>query len=258
MLGHLVDLIAAEKLSLDLMTLHGLTKQGWSFKFDRAVNRLGACHYPTKEISLSKHMVLMSPEDEITQIILHEIAHVLVPPTRIITHHKKSSARVKSKKRVTESWSSHNAEWLAKAKSIGYTGGRTADPNSVYGRHMQKIDIQKSIAKADAARTKRMSSPAYIKKWAKLFAEAQKSCDEIVASYTAERTLTSSVPVVDAANHAAPKLARGDKVMTLGSHKRLSGRLGVIVGVGKTKYRVKFMDDSEMYAEFNMVKKVTT
>lgn len=211
-----MDLIAAEKLSLDLMTLHGLVADGWVFKFSRATNAVGQCFYSRKLISLSKDMALISPAEDIRQVMLHEIAHALTPVT-------KSKAQPKSGKRPSNSY--HGADWLAKAKSIGYTGGRCTDPTSVYSMHMIDIEIQKRV-------------------------------DKRVKLNATRKPVRSSARRYTVPAPAPRKLDKGDRVKTLGSHRSLSGKIGVIVGTGKSRYRVKFDDGLEIYAPYDMVVKV--
>lgn len=71
-----MTLDAIEQLARDLMKQHGL--KGWRFQFDNAVSRYGSCHYRKKLITLSRHLALLCPEDEVRDTILHEIAHALV------------------------------------------------------------------------------------------------------------------------------------------------------------------------------------
>lgn len=53
---------------------------GWKFSWNNAKTICGLCKYKTKEIQLSKNLILLNDnEDEIKNIILHEIAHALVP-----------------------------------------------------------------------------------------------------------------------------------------------------------------------------------
>lgn len=97
----MVDLKEAEELSLKLMEQHGLIALGWTFRFDKATSRLGACHYHKKELSLSRLMVIYGDREDVEQTMLHEIAHALLPPE--IGHYK---------------------PWKVLAASIGYTGDR--------------------------------------------------------------------------------------------------------------------------------------
>lgn len=60
------------------MAEHGL--DAWSFEFDNAVKRRGACNYSQKKISLSESLTLIRTEEAVINTILHEIAHALVGP----------------------------------------------------------------------------------------------------------------------------------------------------------------------------------
>lgn len=97
---HLGD---AERLAKQLMHYHGLIDQGWSFGFDGAKARLGVTKFSKKLISLSKYMTMYATPEFVEQIMLHEIAHALLPPD-----------------------AKHGSLWKNKARSIGYTGERTA------------------------------------------------------------------------------------------------------------------------------------
>jgi predicted SprT family Zn-dependent metalloprotease len=95
-----MNLDSARRLARTLMTQHGLNH--WRFEWDNAKGRFGACHFGDEKITLSKHLVLLNSEDEVRQVMLHEIAHALVGRG----HH-------------------HDAVWARKARSIGYLGKRT-------------------------------------------------------------------------------------------------------------------------------------
>lgn len=75
-----MELVEAEQLAQRLMWQHGLTAQGWSFTFDRAKRRAGACRFRNKQITLSKDYAQHVDEPELTNTVLHEIAHALVGP----------------------------------------------------------------------------------------------------------------------------------------------------------------------------------
>lgn len=97
----MVDLKEAEQLSIGMMEKHGLIALGWTFRFDKATSRLGACHFHKKEISLSRLMVTYGELEDMEQTMLHEIAHALLPPE-----------------------AGHYKPWKVLAASIGYTGER--------------------------------------------------------------------------------------------------------------------------------------
>ncbi len=78
-------------LALTLMAQHGLTANGWRFRLNSNRSRLGVCKFarakgrgifrtviPVKRIELSVHHALKDSVEEVTDTILHEIAHALV------------------------------------------------------------------------------------------------------------------------------------------------------------------------------------
>lgn len=85
------------------MNQHGLIQKGWIFRFDNATSRLGATRHDQKKISISRHMASVATQEQVTQVILHEIAHALLPQGV-----------------------GHGKQWKALAAQIGYTGQRTA------------------------------------------------------------------------------------------------------------------------------------
>lgn len=81
-----MNLQEIEREARRLMTAHGVGSL--AFEFDRGKRRIGATHFrgagvgsiqfklPTK-ITLSKHFAVLLSEQEIREVILHEIAHAL-------------------------------------------------------------------------------------------------------------------------------------------------------------------------------------
>lgn len=96
-----MEIKQAEQMARELMGLHGLIREGWSFGFDRAVRRLGYCRHSNKSISLSAPVTINNPEETVRNTILHEIAHALM-----------GSAH------------GHDTAWRMKAMSIGCNGER--------------------------------------------------------------------------------------------------------------------------------------
>ena len=96
----------ARKLAEDEMKLHGL--YDWTFEFDKASRRFGACHYNLKRITLSKVLVELNNPLVVLDTIRHEIAHALVG-----------------------SGHGHNIVWKRKAIQIGCDGSRTYDSTKV-------------------------------------------------------------------------------------------------------------------------------
>lgn len=65
----------AASLARELMNTHGYGH--WTFQFDRAKKRAGCCKYRRQVISLSVYYVANNSIEEITDTILHEIAHAI-------------------------------------------------------------------------------------------------------------------------------------------------------------------------------------
>lgn len=84
-----------------LLAQHNLSET-WSFRFDRATTRLGQCDHRTRNISVSKYLTEKASDYEVSQVLLHEIAHALAGPR-----------------------AAHGRRWQAVAVTIGYEGGRT-------------------------------------------------------------------------------------------------------------------------------------
>ena len=74
-----MNLAHAQHLAESLMQSHGLIKQGWRFQFDTAKRRFGVCKYRSKIIGLSAPLTNANDDTQVTDTILHEIAHALTP-----------------------------------------------------------------------------------------------------------------------------------------------------------------------------------
>ena len=93
------------RIAMRARTLLGRHRlDGWSFTFDHAKRRGGACHYGRKEISLALGFAEAASDAEVEDTILHEIAHALVG-----RRHQ------------------HDAVWQAKAREIGCSARRCHD-----------------------------------------------------------------------------------------------------------------------------------
>jgi len=76
----------------------------WDFGFDNAKTRAGLCNYTDRHISVSKYLAARYEDDEIHQVLLHEVAHAMAG-TR----------------------AGHGPKWKAIAKELGYEGKRLHD-----------------------------------------------------------------------------------------------------------------------------------
>jgi predicted metal-dependent hydrolase len=51
----------------------------WTVRTDTVKSRAGACYYEQKAIRVSRHIVEYYPDEIIRGVVLHEIAHALLP-----------------------------------------------------------------------------------------------------------------------------------------------------------------------------------
>ncbi|MFA5606926.1 MAG: SprT-like domain-containing protein [Leucobacter sp.] len=83
----------------------------WSFGFDHAKRRAGLCNYTNRRITVSRYLAARFGDDEIHQVLLHEVAHALAG-----------------------SAAGHGAQWKRVAAELGYVGGRTHDGEIAHER----------------------------------------------------------------------------------------------------------------------------
>jgi predicted SprT family Zn-dependent metalloprotease len=96
------ELIRVRTWAQALIALH--LDESWSFGFDNAKTRAGLCNYTTKRISVSRYLAARYKDDEIHQVLLHEVAHAMAGNR-----------------------AGHGPKWKAVATSIGYEGKRLHD-----------------------------------------------------------------------------------------------------------------------------------
>lgn len=99
----MADLVRVKRWAEALIALH-LDPAVWSFGFDSAKTRAGLCDYRSHRITVSRYLAVRFDDDEIHQVLLHEVAHALAGPK-----------------------SGHGATWRAIANDLGYDGKRTHD-----------------------------------------------------------------------------------------------------------------------------------
>ena len=99
----MADLERVRKWADALILLH-LDETHWSFGFDNAKTRAGLCNFTDHHISVSKYLAAKYDDDEIHQVLLHEIAHAVAGPR-----------------------AGHGAVWKRTADELGYDGKRTHD-----------------------------------------------------------------------------------------------------------------------------------
>jgi predicted SprT family Zn-dependent metalloprotease len=96
----MADLERVRRWADALIALH-LDPAVWTFGFDHARTRAGLCDYRAKRITVSRHLAGRYDDDEIHQVLLHEVAHALAG-----------------------SAAGHGPRWKKVAAEIGYAGKR--------------------------------------------------------------------------------------------------------------------------------------
>lgn len=99
-----MELSRVKQIAIELMEKHGLRKglpTDWRFEFDAARSRFGVCRHGSRVIGISQYLAALNGEDQVTNTVLHEIAHALV------------GFHV-----------GHGSEWKMKAREIGCDGLR--------------------------------------------------------------------------------------------------------------------------------------
>ncbi len=87
-------------IALHLEPIHG--PASWTFAFDHAKRRAGLCNYTARRITVSRYLAEQYDDDEVHQILLHEVAHALAGAE-----------------------AAHGPDWRRVANEIGYVGTRT-------------------------------------------------------------------------------------------------------------------------------------
>lgn len=215
-----MDLTEGEELALSLMEEHGLIEKGWTFRYDKATSRLGACHFHKMQISLSRLMVTYAEREDVEQTILHEIAHALLPPE--VGHYK---------------------PWKVLAASIGYTGERT-------GRNPYIEAQLAGVADGPIAKRIRQEKEDLLRRREALLL-AQKKAREAMD----ERLGRGKIKPAHIFTHIKNKIGTGvdkDKVavsVAIGSTLILpGGDMGKIESKGRNVWRVRSTSNGKLYA----------
>ncbi|WP_375400939.1 SprT-like domain-containing protein [uncultured Amnibacterium sp.] len=96
----MAELHEVSDIAQELLAAH-LSPGGWTFGFDQARRRAGACDYAKRRITVSRHLAAGFSADDARQVLLHEIAHAIAGHT-----------------------AAHGPRWKAVAARLGYTGDR--------------------------------------------------------------------------------------------------------------------------------------
>ncbi|UVG35070.1 SprT-like protease [Microbacterium phage Cece] len=122
----MASLIQTEMEANALLREHGLWDKGWRFQWDNARRRGGAAHFTTKRITMSRHLVPLWEPAEVTQTLVHEVAHALVG-------HEVG----------------HGPAWRAKMRELGARPDATHSNPTVQGRYLARCPgCQKDVYRA--------------------------------------------------------------------------------------------------------------
>lgn len=100
-----MEISEAKRLAATLMDRHRLT--GWRLVFDDAKTRAGVCRPDRREIGLSRALTRLHSPEQVTDTVLHEIAHALAGPGH-----------------------GHDRRWRLIAQQIGSSGERCIPPDA--------------------------------------------------------------------------------------------------------------------------------
>lgn len=96
----MADLGRVRRWADALIALH-LDPALWTFGFDNAKTRAGLCNYSLHRITVSRYLAARYGDDEIHQILLHEVAHAMAGQR-----------------------AGHGPKWRSIARDLGYEGKR--------------------------------------------------------------------------------------------------------------------------------------
>jgi hypothetical protein len=224
-----LDLNDARELATDLMTRHGLAR--WRLTFDDAKTRAGVCRPDRREIGLSRPLVSLYSPGQVTETILHEIAHALAGAGH-----------------------GHDAVWRAIAIRIGCSGRRCV-PEEAPRVEGAWVGLCRSGHRTSAHRRPvrvkscRRCSPRFDR--TALFAWTYRGHPApLHPTYAAE---LARLQATVAAPAAEPRV--GDQVRMTGAGK-YGGLTGTIVKQGRTRYQVR-TSKGLLNAPFSMVEPAT-
>lgn len=223
-----MDLNEASALAHELMSRHGLTDQGWRFRWDSARKRLGQCTYSTRTISMSRYMATEADTELVKQTLLHEVAHALTPGAK------------------------HSARWAAKAKEIGYTGARTT--HNPYADKQDRLRLPPHLQSLEADVNLRAGQPGLVIRGTgivgqqvRILRRNEKTYSIVMSDnrqYRIPKHAIAALPAgveehTDPVAEVGPRLGAGQNgIITLGKHK--GAKVSII-----EKRRTRYLADIE-------------
>jgi predicted SprT family Zn-dependent metalloprotease len=203
------------------MARHGLS--GWRLVFDNAKTRAGVCRSGRKEIGLSGALTRLHSPAQVTDTVLHEIAHALVGPAH-----------------------GHDKVWRALALRIGCSGTRCVpdDAPRVEGAWIGVCPAgHRRTAHRRPQRVRSCRQCSNVFDASALFVWTHRGRPaQMHPNFVAELARIQgrpAAPAVQAAStHSSVSLRVGDRVRLAGGG-RYGGLVGVIEKRGRTRYQVQ-------------------
>ena len=232
----------ARELAAGLMARHGLTE--WRLTFDEAKTRAGVCRLDRKEIGLSRPLLRLYTPEQVTETVLHEIAHALAGPGH-----------------------GHDAVWRAIAQRIGCSGTRCVpeDVPRVDGDwegtcpagHRTTVHRRPTRVRSCGRCSPRFDGSA-IYEWtfrgrpAPMLPAYTAELARLRAGGSAKASPRAGEPVRLEGSASLPKV--GDRVRLRGAGK-YGGLVGTVVKQGRTRFHVQ-TGAGLLQASFTMVEPV--
>lgn len=208
-----MDLSDVRELAVDLMARHRLT--GWRLVFDNAKTRAGACRSDRREIALSRPLMSLYSPEQVTETVLHEIAHALAGAGH-----------------------GHDRVWRTTARRIGASGRRCLPADA------PRVDGSWVGVCAAGHRTTAYRRPIRVKSCTRCSPRFDMSARytwtyrgrpaEMDPRYEAELARLRD----HGAEPAAAAVAVGDQVRLTGSGK-YAGLTGIVEKRGRSRYHVR-------------------
>lgn len=232
-----MEILEARRLAVGLMRRHGLI--GWRLVFDNAKTRAGICRAAPKEIGLSRVLTALHSEPEVTDTILHEIAHALVGPAHghdLVWRDKALAIGCSARRCVSSSAPKPTGPWVG----LCPLGHRTT-------RHRQPTRVQ------SCGQCSRTFDPLTLLDWTwkgqqvQMHPNYEAERRGIVERFAPGRPERAAGPV--AARSSQPERAAVTDpavgLLPVGTRVRLTGRgkyagtVGKVAKVGRSRYHVK-------------------
>lgn len=213
-----MELHEARGLALGLMRRHGLTD--WELVFDGAKTRAGVCRHAAKQIGLSAGLTRLHSQAQVTDTVLHEVAHALAGPR-----------------------AGHGERWKAVARRIGCSASRCVpeDAPRVPAPWVGTCPAGHTASRhrrPDRVLSCRRCSPAFSRD-ALLEWRWNARVVPMPPAYVTELARLGSTAAGEPAGGAPPSRIPAGTRVRLGGRGQFAGLTGTVEKRGRTRYHVR-------------------